>query len=802
MTKACAQAIAVAAIFLTCCEAATSSGPSVKPASLSFSYQVGDQSPPKAASVTVTLPASASASTIICAVPTYPAGTPASQLGWLTLPSAPQTCGHGPLSMNVLVNVTSLPPGSFTASISITTSPDVGTASVPVTLSISNPPSTLVITPGPAVTNFTPASGNTPDTLSFTYTTGSAWTNPQSELDAATNGTPIPFTVTAANAGSGSGSGGSSTPVWVRVGAPGAIPTTQTGGQASPGAAAQIIVSLDQTSVQTLLPGSYGGLVTFAAQNSANGSHTVAVNLVISAGPPDVTSIFPTSVIQAPVVNPVITINGQNFFSTSVATMAVAGTAAGGECTQTGTPIQMTSQLLSQTVLQATVNNAKALLASPGTWCVCVTNPAPPNAPGQPPACTPVAPVDYTFTVISSSTMAVTSVLNAASYQRSSKQIGTDPDPVASGQSSIAPGEIISIFGQNLGPAIPQPAIPAAMPAVVTSAAALAATLNTAALGSRLQFRVTGSGGSTNVTVDFSTDPNSPGGAESLDNIVSYINQVTTAAGVGGSIASVTAAAGSNYITLTSPTSGATAALTVTDNTAAQLLRLTSGANVTATGTAQAFPTQLSNIQVTLTYTDTTVSPPAVTTRNAPIIMVSNNQINAMAPFEIAAGIGGTASLSVLSAASSATVGSLLVVNENPGIFTLGSSPGTGQAAVLNYNTNTGAYTINSTKDTAARGSTIVIYSTGLGALVTPLADMTPAATADKVTDPVQVTIGGQPAVVTYAGTSPGSIGGLVQINAIVPPTVAAGQAVSLAIAGGTAATARQSQSGVTLAIK
>jgi hypothetical protein len=29
-----------------------------------------------------------------------------------------------------------------------------------------------VVNPGPGVTNFTPASGTTPDTLSFTYTTG------------------------------------------------------------------------------------------------------------------------------------------------------------------------------------------------------------------------------------------------------------------------------------------------------------------------------------------------------------------------------------------------------------------------------------------------------------------------------------------------------------------------------------------------------------------------------------------------------------------------------------------------------
>jgi uncharacterized protein (TIGR03437 family) len=796
MTKVCAKTIALGAALLVCGGVATpQTGPSVKPASLGFSYQVGNQTLPKAASLAVTLPATASSATIVCAAPAYPAGTPASQSGWLTLPSSPQTCGHGPLSMSISVNVTSLPPGSFPASVAITTSPDVGSASVPVILSISNPPSTLVITPGPAVNNFTPASGATPDTLSFIYTTGTVWTDPQSELDAATNGTPIPFTVTAANASSSG-----KTAVWLRVGAPTAIPTTQTGGQASPGSAAEIMISLDQTIVQALLPGSYGGVINFTSQNPLNGAHAVAVSLLISAGPPAVLSIFPTNVIQAPLVNPVITVNGQNFFNTSVATMGVAGAPAGGECTQTGTPIQLSSQLLSQTVIQATVNNAKTQLATPAAWCICVTNPAPPNAPGQAPACTLVAPVDYTFNVISNSIMSVTSVLNAASYLRTSKQAGTDVDPVNAGQTSISPGEIISIFGQNLGPAIPQPAIPDATEASVTSWGALAATQNTAALGTMLQFRVTAIAGATNVAVDFAADANSAGGAESLDNIVIYINQRTSAAGLGGSVASKTTVAGLTYLTLTSPTDGVAAALTVTDNTASQLLRLTAGADVTASGTAQAFPTQLGNIQVTLQYTDPIWGPITV---YAPIIMISSNQINAMVPFEVMAGIGGpTATLTVVSNTSTASMNSLVLVSENPGIFTLGTSPGTGQGAILNYSTSTGAYTVNSTKDTATRGSTIVIYATGLGSLVTPMADILPSATADKIADPVTVMIEGQPAVRTYAGTSPGSIGGLVQINAIVPPLTTVGPAISVTIRGGTAATGRESQPGVTLAVK
>ena len=75
------------------------------------------------------------------------------------------------------------------------------------------------------------------------------------------------------------------------------------------------------------------------------------MNLMVSAGPPAVFSIFPTSIIQAPTVNPMISINGKNFFSTSVVTIVPAGAAdvVNNVCTQTGTPTQLSSQLLSET---------------------------------------------------------------------------------------------------------------------------------------------------------------------------------------------------------------------------------------------------------------------------------------------------------------------------------------------------------------------------------------------------------------------------------------------------------------------
>jgi uncharacterized protein (TIGR03437 family) len=64
------------------------------------------------------------------------------------------------------------------------------------------------------------------------------------------------------------------------------------------------------------------------------------------------------------------------------------------------------------------------------------------------------------------------------------------------------------------------------------------------------------------------------------------------------------------------------------------------------------------------------------------------------------------------------------------------------------------------------------------------------------------VDIDGQPAVVSYAGASPGAVAGLVQINAIIPPTVPTGAAIPVTVSVGGAPTSRRSQPGVTISVK
>jgi hypothetical protein len=84
-----------------------------------------------------------------------------------------------------------------------------------------------------------------------------------------------------------------------------------------------------------------------------------------------------------------------------------------------------------------------------------------------------------------------------------------------------------------------------------------------------------------------------------------------------------------------------------------------------------------------------------------------------------------------------------------------------------------------------------------------PLPDGAVAVGAVYVADNTyRVEINGQAAVTSYAGASQGSVAGLIQINAIVPPTAPTGAAIPLVVYIGKSNTARASQLSVTLAVQ
>jgi uncharacterized protein (TIGR03437 family) len=628
----------------------TASTLSASLSTLAFSYQVNAAALPATQTVTINATGAAASSTLSVSVVSAPTG-------WLTV--TPDT-GRAPQPLAVSVNPTGLAPGSYTGLITVNTVPaGANPAAVNVTLTVKNPAPVLSISC--AASNFT----TPPPAMTFSFTTGSGSPAPNSAIfNVTSSGDTIPFSVTAAPAGSGSASG---TAVWLRVNGSNQTPSLKTSGVALSGSAVPITVTIDPVVLATLNPGSYTNLINVAANNTANGTASITVSLVVAAGPPTVTSIFPLNVVAGPTVAPTITIYGDNFFSTSVVTLQHAGASP-------PPAITLTSTLLSRKVLRATIPLSQ--VGAPQNFKVIVTNPAPPSNPSQ-------LPATIAFGVISATQPAISAIVDSASYLPTAIQTGSGPDPVPSGGTSLSPRELITIFGQNLGPT---PAV-AGQPSQVV-----------------------------------------PGGP------------------------------------------------------------LT-------------FPTSISGVTVDFTI------PGLARPVSAPLIMVSQNQINAVVPLEVGLvtanpAPGNVITITVTNRITTAAF-SATAVDANPGVFSF-DGLGKGQAAVLNYDDASGSYIINSTTAPAARSSTVIIYATGLGDVSDPSignGDVSTGATP-LLADTVRVDMDGQPAVVTYAGTTPGAVAGLVQINAIVPPTVRAPLAIPITVSVGTPVTARRSQPQVTIAVK
>jgi uncharacterized protein (TIGR03437 family) len=221
---------------------------------------------------------------------------------------------------------------------------------------------------------------------------------------------------------------------------------------------------------------------------------------------------------------------------------------------------------------------------------------------------------------------------------------------------------------------------------------------------------------------------------------------------------------------------------------------------------------------------------------DAYMLYVSSTQINAVVP----PGVTGNATVKIIisDGTKTGTAFAATVAAANPGIFTTSAS-GQGQGAILLSD-----YSVNSSTKAAAKGSTVMIYVSGLGAPNSTAANTAstttpayPAAcisvanymgtvnTATSKPSPLwttidgavilssniatghfapcftaapTVTIGGKTATVSYAGFVADSIGGLYQINAVVPTTVTSGAAVPVVVTVGTAA----SQAGVTMVVQ
>jgi uncharacterized protein (TIGR03437 family) len=174
----------------------------------------------------------------------------------------------------------------------------------------------------------------------------------------------------------------------------------------------------------------------------------------------------------------------------------------------------------------------------------------------------------------------------------------------------------------------------------------------------------------------------------------------------------------------------------------------------------------------------------------APVLYASANQVAAVVPFGIS---GSLAQMFVQYQNATSAPFNLSVASQIPGIFTLNGS-GTGQAAAINNQDGS----INGAAQPAKVGDYVQLYITGVGS--TGPSDIDGAivsAATPLLGSAVQVTIGGQTAIVNYVGGAPGAVAGVIQVNARIPTGTTASSAVPVVVQVGTS----NSQPGVTLAV-
>jgi uncharacterized protein (TIGR03437 family) len=122
----------------------------------------------------------------------------------------------------------------------------------------------------------------------------------------------------------------------------------------------------------------------------------------------------------------------------------------------------------------------------------------------------------------------------------------------------------------------------------------------------------------------------------------------------------------------------------------------------------------------------------------------------------------------------------MAIASTAPGIFTY-DSPGSGQAVAINQDGST-----NGPGNPAAPGSYVSVYFTGGGVTNPPgltgsVSDLVVATLAQTAT----ATVGGAPGIVTYAGSAPGFVGGVNQINILLSSSTPAGnEPVVITVAG------------------
>ena len=198
------------------------------------------------------------------------------------------------------------------------------------------------------------------------------------------------------------------------------------------------------------------------------------------------------------------------------------------------------------------------------------------------------------------------------------------------------------------------------------------------------------------------------------------------------------------------------------------------------------FTTNLGGVQVTFNGVPGT------------LIYVSSTQLDVVVPYEVA---GSTSATIVVTYQNLQSAGIVQPVGAVSFGLSTNNQAGTGQVAALNPANSCGAPPCYNTPATPVlQGSYISVYGTGGGQTnpastdgeISSTATLLPLALEQSIT----ATIGGKPATILFAGAAPGEITGVVQLNIQVPTGVSGILPILVTING------LQSQAGATVAVQ
>jgi minor extracellular serine protease Vpr len=190
------------------------------------------------------------------------------------------------------------------------------------------------------------------------------------------------------------------------------------------------------------------------------------------------------------------------------------------------------------------------------------------------------------------------------------------------------------------------------------------------------------------------------------------------------------------------------------------------------------FPLALDAVNVSFDVPSAGISVPA------PIVAVSQNQINVQVPWELQGQTSAQVKVIIdefFGVPIYSNVVTVPIASSAPAFY-MYNNGNTPDALDSNYH-------IITSSNPAVRGQFIMLYANALGPVANTPADGAPGDNTTITTSVPVVTIGGQPASVQYHGLAPG-FAGVYQVNVQVPTNISAGnQAITIAIGGNTSPT-------------